>query len=219
MLKYAKYISETQIQFPTAAEFPGIPNWQTHDAKLRDKGYATLEGVPEDRPGFSAVLDRFSFTPKKTTRREPRQVVVEDFDPETGEKIGEHTEMQEKDIEVDISFITVLESHYDPIPEPEPPDTSERDNAEKAIVGRIASLALKYDALADLATLELTIPNLLQLAATKGVTDADMQAVKSDVSILVLDLMAKEGGTWADCWEGLKSRFRTWMEEINSSLQ
>lgn len=223
MLKYAKYISETQIQLPTAAEFPGVPNFMQHDKKLRDKGYATLEGVPEDRPGFTTVLDRFSFTPKKTTRREPRQVIVEDWeeDPETHErrKTGEHYEMQEQDIEVDISFITVLESHYEEIP-PEPaPDTAERDNAEKAIVGRIASLALKYDALADLATLELTIPNLLQLAATKGVTDADMQAVKSDVSILVLDLMAKEGGTWADCWEGLKSRFRTWMEEINSSLQ
>lgn len=120
MLKYAKYISETQIQFPTAAEFPGIPNWQTHDAKLRDKNYVALEGIPEDRPGFSIVLDRFSFTPRKTTRREPRQVVVEDFDPETGEKTGEHTEMRDTDIEVDVSYITVLEHHYVPIPEPPP---------------------------------------------------------------------------------------------------
>ena len=100
---------------------------------------------------------------------------------------------------------------------PEPtPDTTERDNAEKAIVGRIASLALKYDALADLSNLELTIPKLLQLAEKKGVTDADMQSVKSDVAILVLDLMAKEGGTWAECWDGLKSRFSQWMQEINS---
>ena len=223
MTKYAKFISETQIQLPTAAEFPGVPNFMQHDKKLRDKGYVALEGVPEDRPGFSTVLDRFSFTPRKTTRREKRQVLVEDWEeePETHErrKTGEHYEMQYQDIEVDISFITVLEYHYDPIPEPEPPDTTERDNAEKAIVGRIASLALKYDALADLAKLELTIPKLLQLAEQKQVTDADMQAVKGDVSILVLDLMAKEGGTWAECWEGLKSRFARWMQEVNSSLQ
>lgn len=219
MTKYAKYISETQIQFPTAAEFPGIPNWQTHDKKLRDKGYAALEGIPEDRPGFSTVLDRFSLTPKKTTRREKRQVLVEDWeeDEETHErrKTGEHYEMQEQDIEVDISFITVLEYHYEELPEPEPPDTSERDDAEKAIVGRIAALATKYNALAELAGLEITIPNLLALAAAKQVTDADLQAVKSDVAILVLDLMAKEGGDWQSCWEGLKSRFVQWMNEIN----
>ena len=102
---------------------------------------------------------------------------------------------------------------------PEPiPDTTERDNAEKAIVGRIAALALKYDALADLANLELTIPSLLQLAAAKQVNDADMQAVKSDVAILVLDLMAKEGGDWAGCWDGLKSRFPQWLQELNASM-
>ena len=102
---------------------------------------------------------------------------------------------------------------------PEPiPDTTERDNAEKAIVSRIAALALKYDALADLANLELTIPKLLQLAYEKGVTDADMQSVKADVAILVLDLMAKEGGDWAGCWDGLKSRFPQWLQELNASM-
>lgn len=221
MLKYAKYISETQIQLPTAAEFPGVPNFMQHDKKLRDKGYVALEGIPEDRFGFSTVLDRFSFTPKKTTRREKRQVLVPEYeeDPETHErrKIGEHYEMQEQDIEVDISFITVLESHYEEIP-PEPaPDTTERDNAEKAIVGRIAALATKYNALAELAGLEITIPNLLALAAEKSVTDADLQSVKSDVAILVLDLMAKEGGDWQSCWEGLKSRFVQWMHEVNQA--
>ena len=109
-----------------------------------------------------------------------------------------------------------IEERPDP---PEPiPDTTERDNAEKAIVGRIAALALKYDALADLANLELTIPSLLQLAAAKQVNDADMQAVKSDVAILVLDLMAKEGGDWAGCWDGLKSRFPQWLQELNASM-
>lgn len=113
--------------------------------------------------------------------------------------------------------IRVLRWDYRAIP-PEPePDTTERDDAEKAIVGRIAQLAVKYDALSDLAELELTIPNLLQLAADKEVTDADLQAVKSDVAILVLDLMAKEGGDWASCWEGMKSRFQQWLEELLSS--
>ncbi len=102
---------------------------------------------------------------------------------------------------------------------PEPtPDTTERDAAEKAIVGRIAALATKYDALSDLAELQLTIPSLLQLAAGKQVTDADMQSVKADVAILVLDLMAKEGGDWAGCWDGLKSRFPQWLQELNESM-
>jgi hypothetical protein len=66
-----------------------------------------------------------------------------------------------------------------------------------------------------LASLDITIPNLLQLAADKEVTDADLQSVKSDIAILVLDLMAKEGGDWQGCWDGLKSRFARWMQEIN----
>lgn len=118
---------------------------------------------------------------------------------------------------VENNYINIVRWDYRAIP-PEPePDTTERDNAEKAIVGRIAQLAVKYDALADLADLELTIPNLLQLAADKEVTEADLQAVKSDVAILVLDLMAKEGGDWASCWEGMKSRFARWLHELLSS--
>ena len=95
-------------------------------------------------------------------------------------------------------------------------DTTERDNAEKAIVRRVAALAVQYGALQELATMDVTVPNLLELAARKGVTDADMISAKSDVSILVLDLMAKAGGDWATCWDGLKSRFRKWMVELQA---
>ena len=120
---------------------------------------------------------------------------------------------------IESDHIDIVRWDYRAIP-PEPkPDTTERDNAEKAIVGRIAQLAVKYDALEDLVNLmdDLTIPNLLALAAEKEVTEADMQAVKADVAILVLDLMAKEGGDWSSCWEGMKSRFQQWLEELLSS--
>lgn len=210
------------LQYPTAEEFRGIPHYETNEPACRKRGYMPLEGEPEPREGYTAEPQIWHTEHREITRIEPRQVIVEDWetDPETGErrKVGEHTEMQDTEITLDKSAICVDSWEYVEIPIPPEPDTSERDNAEKAIVGRIAALALKYDALSDLAGLEITIPNLLALAAEKGVTDADLQAVKSDVAILVLDLMAKEGGDWAGCWEGLKSRFVQWMEEINSRL-
>lgn len=96
-------------------------------------------------------------------------------------------------------------------------DTTERDNAEKAIVGAIASLAVKYNALEDLANIgDVSIPALLALANEKGVTPADLQNTMSLVQIYVLQLQAVEGGTWADCWDGLKERFATWLAEINA---
>lgn len=93
-----------------------------------------------------------------------------------------------------------------------------RDNAEKAIVGAIASLAVKYNALAELASIEdISIPSLLELANEKGVTTSDLQGTMTLVQIYVLQLQAVTGGTWAECWDGLKSRFAAWLLEINGA--
>lgn len=97
-------------------------------------------------------------------------------------------------------------------------DTTKRDDAEKAIVGAIAALARKYDAMADLANIgDVTIPALLALANEKGVTPADLQNTMSLVQIYVLQLQAVEGGTWQECWDGIKSRWSTWLAEINAA--
>ena len=217
-MTYAK-IENDVLVYATAADFPAIPHWETHEQAVRRKGFLPLVGEAEPREGYIAEPATWHTVAQSITRIEPRQTIVEDWetDPETGErrKIGEHTEMVDTEITLDKSCIQVDAWEYIEIPIPPAPDTSERDNAEKAIVGRIAALATKYNALSDLAGLEITIPNLLALAAAKQVTDADLQAVKSDVAILVLDLMAKEGGDWQSCWEGLKSRFVQWMNEVN----
>ena len=94
------------------------------------------------------------------------------------------------------------------------PQTSEEPSqelpyadTERAIVQTIARLATEYNAIAELGSMDITIPGLLALAESKGVPEAELVKVKSDIAMLVLDLMAKAGGTWAECWEGLKSRF------------
>ena len=222
------------LQYAAASEFKGIPNWQTHEPACRAKGYFPLIGEAEPREGYNAVpatwhIEQRSETHKELRREDPimHEPFMEDIyeeDPETHEmkKVGERQVEREVDIVTDKSYIQIDTWDYEPIPVPPPesePDTTDRDNAEKAIVGRIAALAMKYDTLQDLTELDITIPNLLQLAADKNVTDADLQAVKSDIAILVLDLMAKEGGDWQSCWEGLKSRFVRWMQEINTEQE
>ena len=103
-----------------------------------------------------------------------------------------------------------------PEPEPEPvPDTTLRDNAEKAIVSAIMGLAYKYDALSDLADMQdITIPNLQALAAGKGVPQEEFGALITALTPYKWQLEAVTGGTWAECWEGLKSRFRDIMQSM-----
>lgn len=94
----------------------------------------------------------------------------------------------------------------------------ERDNAERAIVGAIVALAVKYNALDDLKKVgDITIPNLKALAESKEVSLTDWNALISSITPMVWQLEAVVGGTWADCWQGLKSRFAQWMEEINDN--
>lgn len=112
--------------------------------------------------------------------------------------------------------IDIVRWDYRAIP-PEPiPDTTERDNAEKAIVAAIKALAVKYDALDDLKALnDITIPTLTELAVEKGVPMEEFGALITGLTPYKWQLEAVVGLTWAECWEGLKSRFAQWLEEIN----
>lgn len=219
MITWAKDNDGT-LRYATAAEFKGIPNWQTHEPACRAKGYFPLIGEAEPREGYNAVPATWHIEQRSETHKEPRQVIVEDWetDPETGErrKTGEHTEMQEMDITLDKSFIQVDTWEYTPIPEPEPPDTTDRDNAEKAIVGAIVALAIKYNALEDLASMQdITIPNLKALADSKGVPEEEYGALITMLTPYKWQLEAVTGQLWAECWEGIKSRWQQWMQEIN----
>lgn len=108
------------LQYPTASEFSGIPNWQTHDAALRRKGYMPLVGEAEPREGYTAAPATWHTVKQSETRIEPRQVLVPDIDPETGEKTGEHYEMQDKPVVYDTSYLQIDTWDYIPIPPPEP---------------------------------------------------------------------------------------------------
>lgn len=108
------------LQYASAAEFKGIPHWEQHEAVCRNKGYLPLEGTPEPQEGYIASPATWHTVQQSDIRREPRQVIVEDFDPETGEKTGEHMEMQDMDITVDKSYIQIDTWDYTPAPVPPP---------------------------------------------------------------------------------------------------
>lgn len=96
----------------------------------------------------------------------------------------------------------------------------ERNASEKAIVGAIRALAAKYNAVQDIEGLaDITIPALKELAARYNVTAEDMVATMTEIQLQVLQLEAVSGTIWADCWQGLKSRFAQWWAEINQGGQ
>lgn len=123
MTTWAKDIGGT-LQYPTAEEFRGIPNWDTNEPACRKRGYLPLVGEAEPREGYDAVPSAWHKVEQSITRIEPRQAIAEDWetDPETGErrKIGEHTEMVDTEIALDKSYIQVDAWDYVPIPVPPP---------------------------------------------------------------------------------------------------
>ena len=222
---YAKII-DNALQYPAASEFAGIPHYETNDAALRRRQYLPLVGTPEEREGYSATPSAWHVVEQSATRTEPRQHTVEDYetDEETGErrKVGEHTEMVDTEITVDTSYIQIDDWQYTELPpelEPEQPDTTERDNAEKAIVQEIVTAAAHYNAVQELISIEdITIPNLRALANQKGMPNSEFDALITKLTPYKWQLEAVENTTWAVCWEGLKSRFAQWMQEILASV-
>ena len=130
-MQYAKDNNNTLV-YPTASEFPGIPNWQTHDAKLRQKKYLPLVGEPEQREGYDAKPATWHVVTSSTTKKEKRQkdpvtgewftedVMEEDPDTHQMVKVDTRYVMKEVPITVDTSYIQVDTWEYTPIPEPEP---------------------------------------------------------------------------------------------------
>ena len=52
-MEYAKD-NNGVLEYPTDAEFVGVPNWRTHDRLLRMHGYLPLVGEADEREGYAA---------------------------------------------------------------------------------------------------------------------------------------------------------------------
>jgi hypothetical protein len=95
-----------------------------------------------------------------------------------------------------------------------------RNAAELAIVTEIATLAKKYNATQELATIEdVTIPALSRLAVQKNVSTEDWNNLITAITPLKWQLEALVGGTWAECWTGLKSRFPEYLQKLQQTPQ
>jgi hypothetical protein len=228
-MKYAKIV-DNNLVYATSAEFRGIPHWETNIAAIRRRGYMPLNGEPEQREGYAATPSSWHVVEQSETRVEPRREnpvtkapFMEDVmeeDPETHEmkKIGERQVTREVPVEFDTSYIQIDSYDYTEAPapvEPDQPDTTERDAAEKAIVQAILAAATQYNAVQDIASMQdITIPALKELARQKGMPDTEFDALITKLTPYKWQLEAVEDTTWADCWQGLKSRFAQWMQEL-----
>lgn len=95
-----------------------------------------------------------------------------------------------------------------------------RNATELSIVGEIAALAKKYNAVQDLATIsDVTIPTLTRLAVQKKVSTEDWNNLITAITPLKWQLEALVGGTWAECWQGLKSRFPEYLQQLQQTIQ
>lgn len=95
-----------------------------------------------------------------------------------------------------------------------------RNATELSIVGEIAALAKKYNAVQDLALIEdVTIPTLTRLAVQKKVSTEDWNNLITAITPLKWQLEALVGGTWAECWAGLKSRFPEYLQQLQKTIQ
>jgi hypothetical protein len=61
---------------------------------------------------------------------------------------------------------------------------------------------------------DITIPSLLGLAQEFNVSEEDLTKTETNILILSRHLEAITGQSWADTWNGLKSRFANYLAEI-----
>ena len=202
---YAKII-DNALQYPAASEFVGIPHWETNDAALRRRQYLPLVGTPEPREGYSATPSAWHVVEQSTTRIEPRQQAVEDWetDKETGErrKVGEHTEMVDTEITVDTSYIKVDEWQYTELPpEPEPEQPEDISAQLQQVINLIMFYCDKYGATEEMLSLEdVNIAALTALIAKYEVSTEDQSAITNQILLIVLDIMGKLNQTWYVIW-------------------
>lgn len=94
-------------------------------------------------------------------------------------------------------------------------DIAARNETERAVVQAIVTVAAQYNALEDLASMQdITIPNLKALSVAKGMPDSEYDALITKLTPFKWQLEAIEDTTWAECWNGLKSRFPEYLAEI-----
>ena len=121
-MQYAR-IHRDQLVYPTTADFPGVPGWQSNEPAMRRKGWLPLVGDPEPREGYTAEPSEWHTVSQSETRIEPRNedpVTKEPFieiDPETGEA---RQVTRIVPVEFDTSYIQVDSWSYAPIPVPAP---------------------------------------------------------------------------------------------------
>ena len=125
--QYVHLVSETEISYPKASDFPGVVNPLHHDSLMRKNGNYPLKGKPDEISGKVLVLDRFSFHEETEMRKEtwyndpdthePFTVIDYEEDPETKERreVGSHIEPRVLEREKDVSYITVDEYHYEDV--------------------------------------------------------------------------------------------------------
>lgn len=202
---YAKII-DNALQYPQASEFAGIPHYETNDAALRRRQYLPLVGTPEEREGYSATPSAWHVVEQSTTRIEPRQQTVDDYetDEETGErrKTGEHTEMVDTEITVDTSYIQVDEWEYTELPPPPEPEQPEDISDQlQQVISLIMFYCDKYGATEEMLSLEdVNISALTALIAKYEVTAEDQSAITNQILLIVLDIMGKLNQTWYVIW-------------------
>lgn len=220
---YAKII-DNALQYPQADEFRGIPHWETNDAALRRRQYLPLAGEAEPREGYTATPQTWHVVEQSTTRTEPRQQTVEDWetDEETGEsrKVGEHTEMVDTEITVDTSYIQVDDWSYTELPpEPEPEQPEDISAQLQQVINLIMFYCDKYGATEELLSIEdVNIAALTALIAKYEVSAEDQSAITNQILLIVLDIMGKLNATWYTIWNetvkpALNHIHQTWKAE------
>lgn len=158
-MKYARYISESQISFPTPSKYIDgrlvLGYDQRADLLIADGYKLYIEDAPRPPVGF--VVDTWRYVDDGSTIRKEWQ--------------------------------------YKPaVPE-------DAQAATLAIINRIASLVVAYDAIEDVKAMEtINIESLLDLAAEKGVTEEDMAKLKEDIVLLKTDLEGKMDANWYGIW-------------------
>ena len=202
---YAKIENDALI-YPQASEFAGIPHYEMNDSAQRRRGYLPIVGTHEEREGYSATPSAWHVVEQSTTRTEPRQQTVEDWetDEETGErrKTGEHTEMVDTEITVDTSYIQVDEWEYAELPpEPEPEQREDISAQLQQVISLIMFYCDKYGATEEMLSLEdVNIAALTALIQKYAVTPEDQSAITNQVLLIVLDIMGKLNQTWYTIW-------------------